>query len=379
MSKINNMALRFFAIQKKEFIVMMREKRTYFFLVLIPLIQVVLFGFIINSDAKNLPTVVVTQDTSPFVNSIVHSFINSGYFKILPFSGNAKEAENLMAAGKVKFIIYIPEHFSRDLVNNKQPHLLLEGDASDPMVVGNAFAAANIIASEALNRDAVGHLSYLASKEPSFIIDRHAKYNPAAKAQFHTLPGLLASITTISLTMLTAISIISEYEAGNMEMLLISPIHPLEVIFGKIFPNLILGYILFYLILIITRWLFHVPFHGSLLLLSIVVFPFFIANLGIGIITSAISKTQFQAANIASTYALPAILFSGFMFPFAAMPYWAQWLGNLLPPTYFLRITSNIMLKDANLKAIWPDFWPILLFACIVIVVGDRLYRQTLD
>lgn len=376
---IHNIALRFYAIQKKEFIVMMRERRTYFFLVLIPLIQVILFGFIINSDAKNLPTIVVSHDSSPFINSIIYSLSNSGYYKMLPFSGDEQKAQQLMSAGKVEFVIYIPEHFSRDLINNKQPHLLIEGNGSDPMVIGNAFSASQHIGEEALNRDLLGSLKYLAPNKPSYYIDRHAKYNPAGKAQYHTLPGLLASIITISLTMLTAISIISEHEAGNMEMLLISPIHPLEVIFGKMFPNIILGYILFYLILFISYWVFHVPFYGSIVLLSLVAFPFFIANLGIGIMTSAISKTQFQAANIASTYALPAILFSGFMFPFAAMPQWAQWIGNLLPPTYFLRISSDIMLKNANLEGIWSDFWPILLFTGIVIFLGERLYRQTLD
>ena len=379
MFKFNEIGLRLFAIQKKEFIVMWRDIRTYFFLVLIPLIQVILFGFIINSDAKNLPTIVIVNDQSQFTNSIIQSFRNSGYFKIQAITDDEKQADQLMQAGQIKFILHIPQNFSRDLIINQQPHLLLEGDATDPVIVGNAFHASQMIANEALVRDTLGSLNYLATKKPSFIIDTHAKYNPAVKAQFHTLPGLLVSIITISLTMLTAISITSEYESGTMEMLLIRPIHPLEVIFGKIIPNIILGYILFYLTLMVTRWVFHVPFYGSLWLLSIVIFPFFIANLGIGIFTSSISKTQFQAANIASTYALPAILFSGFMFPFAAMPAWAQWIGNLLPPTYFLRIISDIMLKKADIFAIWPNLWPVLIFTFLIIFVSYLSYRQTLD
>lgn len=379
MSNINDIALRFFAIQKKEFIVMMRDANTYFFLILIPLIQVMLFGFIINSDAKNLPTVVVSKDDSQFTNSIIQSFKNSGYFNIKTVTADETQAEKLMGIGKVKFILYIPENFSRDLINKKKPHLLLEGEATDPTVVGNAFHATNMIVNEALRHDAVGPIKYLASKNPAFVVDTHAKYNPAAKAQYHTLPGLLVSVITITLTMLTAISITTEYEMGTMEMLLITPIHPLEVIFGKIVPNIILGYILFFLILFITRWLFHVPFYGSFWLLAFIAFPFFIANLGIGILTSSLSKTQFQAANIVNTYSLPAILFSGFMFPFAAMPEWAQSIGHLFPSTYFLRMTSDIMLKDANIFTIWPNFWPLLLFSFLVILISHHFYRQTLD
>ncbi len=379
MSNLKDMKLRFIAIQKKEFIIMLRDKRTYFFLILIPLIQVILFGYIINSNAKHLTTIVVKHDDSPFVNSIIHSLSNSEYFKIQAIYNTDNDAKKLMESGKVQFIVYIPEQFTHDLIRNKQPHMLIEGDGSDPMLIGNAFSALNTIALEALKRDAIGPLSYLKTKEPAFIIDRHAKYNSAGKAQYHTLPGLIVSIITISLTMLTAISITTEYEEGTMELLLVTPIHPLEVMFGKIVPNIILGYILFYLTLFIARYLFHVPFYGSVLLLSIIALPFFIANLGIGIVTSSLSKTQFQAANIASTYALPAILFCGFMFPFAAMPVWAQWIGNLLPPTYFLRITSDVMLKGAGFAAIWPNLWPILVFTFMIILIGDRSYRQTLD
>ncbi|KTC84105.1 ABC transporter permease [Legionella brunensis] len=379
MSNISHATLRLFAIQKKEFIAMMRDANTYFFLILIPLVQVILFGYIINTDAKNLPTIVVSKDSSQFTNSIIQSFKNSGYFDIKTITSDENEAEKLMDIGKIKFILYIPENFSRDLISNKKPHLLLEGEATDPMVVGNAFHATQRIVDDALRHDAIGPIQYLASKGPAFIIDRHAKYNPAAKAQYHTLPGLLVSVITISLTMLTAISLTTEYETGTMEMLLITPIHPLEVIFGKIIPNIVLGYILFFLILLISRWLFHVPFYGSFLLLTIVAFPFFMANLGIGILTSSISKSQFQAANIANTYALPALLLSGFMFPFAAMPQWAQLIGHLFPSTYFLRITSDIMLKDANIVTIWPNLWPLLLFTFVVIMVSHHFYRQTLD
>ncbi|WED42139.1 ABC transporter permease [Legionella cardiaca] len=379
MSNISDITLRLFAIQKKEFIAMMRDANTYFFLILIPLIQVILFGYIINTDARNLPSIVVAKDSSQFTNSIIQSFKNSGYFDIKTITADEHEAEKLMDVGKIKFILYIPENFSRDLIKKKKPHLLLEGEATDPMVVGNAFHATQRIVEEALRHDAVGPIQYLKSKDPVFTVDTHAKYNPAAKAQYHTLPGLLVSVITISLTMLTAISITTEYETGTMEMLLITPIHPLEVIFGKIIPNIVLGYILFFLILVISRWLFHVPFYGSFWLLTLVAFPFFIANLGVGILTSSISKSQFQAANIANTYALPALLLSGFMFPFAAMPEWAQWIGHLFPSTYFLRITSDIMLKDASLTNIWPNLWPLLIFTFIVIFVSHHFYRKTLD
>jgi ABC-2 type transport system permease protein len=372
-------SLRLWSMFKKELTVIRRDYRTYVFVLVSPFLQAVLFGLIINNDAKHIPTIVVARDSSPFVQNIVESFKNTGYFAITQITQDENAAAQAMQRGDAKFVIHIPQNFSHDLVRNETPHLLLEGDATDPIVVNNAFHAASVLPTRALYSIAKGPLEYLEAKDNSFIIDTHAKYNPAVKAQYHTLPGLLATILTISLALVMAISITGEYESGTMEMLLITPINPLEVIIGKLLPNMLLGYILFFAILSVSNGIFHIPFYGSLLLLSFAAFPFIVANLSFGIATSCIAKTQFQAAQITGTYTLPAILFSGFLFPRDAMPNWAQGLSNLFPSTYFLKITSSIMLKGAGFWDILPGIGPIIIFSIVMIFISYKFYRKTLD
>ena len=320
-----------------------------------------------------LPTISLNSLT------VLYRLSNTGYFTINTVVGDRNKAEQLFKEGKVQFIINIPENFTRNMIRSKQPHILLEGDATDPVAIVNAFHAADTVVNDALRWDLKGSLNYLAPKDSNFIIDTHANYNPAILAQYHTLPGLLVAVLTMTLTMLTAISITSEFEQGTMEVLLITPIQPLEVILGKIIPHIMLGYSLFFLTIGLSHYVYHVPFYGSFLLLTVLALPFIIASLGIGLTASAISKTQFQAANTTNTYVLPAILLSGFMFPFYAMPLWAQKIGELLPPTHFLRITINIMLKGGGFVDIWPDLWPMLVFMVLIIGISFRFYRITLD
>lgn len=371
--------LRFLAMLKKEFIIVRRDLRTYLFLIIIPFAEVILFGFIISTEPKHMPTIVLVNDYSQFTNSLIQAFKGTGYFAINRITENANEAEELIRSGKVQFIITIPQNFSRDLIRGRQPHLLVEGDASDPLAVGAAFHAASLIPDTALERDLTGPLNYLPKKNNSFAVSTHAKYNPATISQYHTLPGLIITILTVSLVILTTVSITSEYEHGTMETLLVTPIRPLEAVLGKIIPHIVLAYILFTLTLLAAYWIFHVPFFGSVLLLYVVAFPFLIATLGIGLAASSISRSQFQAINIANMYNIPSLLFSGFMFPFYAMPVWAQKIGILFPSTHFLRIMLNVMLKDSGFSEIWPDVWPILLFMVFIIFICFKYYRETLD
>lgn len=378
-SSLHYPLLRFWSILKKEIIQIKRDYGTYIFLIVVPFIEVILFGNIINTDAKNLPTVIVAHDHSLFSNSLIQGFKNTGYFNIIKITDEAQEGEKMLKAGKVQFVITIPNHFSEQLLKKQHPHVLVEGDATDPVAVGNAFNAAATLADSVLNPDLKGTLSYLKGQEPLFYIDTHANYNPMVVAQFHTLPGVLAIILTVTLVMITAISVTTEYDQGTMEMLLITPIKPIEVLFGKIIPNAVLGYILFLLTIGLSYWVFHVPFIGSFLLLTLCVIPYIVSSLGIGLAVSTVSRSQLRAANVANTYILPAILFSGFLFPFYAMPEWAQWIGELFPPTHFIRITLSIMLKGATFSEVWPNLWPIILFACFIIFISFRYYRRTLD
>jgi ABC-2 type transport system permease protein len=371
--------LRVWSMLNKEFIQIRRDIITYSLLLLIPFLEMLMFGYIINTDAKNLPAIVVNKDFTPFSYTLINAFKNTGYLAITDVIEDSDQAEKLLKQGKVQFIINIPQNFSNDLIREKQPHLLIEGDGSDPVAVNNAFHAATTVASTALNKDLQGSLSYLSSKNVNFVTDVHAKFNPVLIAQYHTLPGLLVTMLTVTLVMLTAVSMTTEYESGTMEVLLITPIKPLEVVIGKIIPHILLGYILFFLTLAVSHWLFHVPFEGSFLLLTITVMPFIICSLGIGLAVSTVSNTQLRAANLANTYTLPSILLTGFMFPFHAMPQWAQTLGEFFPSTHYLRIVLNVMLKGSSFVEIWPDLWPILLFMTIIVFFSLKHYRKTLD
>jgi ABC-2 type transport system permease protein len=242
MAILHYRTLRFFALLKKELTVIKRDILTYIFIILIPFSEVILFGYIINTDAKHLPTIVVAHDTSQLTNSIIQTFRNTEYFSIKDITADSKKAEELMDKDKVVFIINIPSNFTRDLILNRHPHILLEGNAMDPVAVQNAFHTNKAIQEQALNRDAKGILHFLATPQAKFIVDNQAKYNPSVLTKYHTLPGLIVTILTLTLVMITAVSITSEFEYGTMETLLITPVKPIEVILGKIVPNLVIMY-----------------------------------------------------------------------------------------------------------------------------------------
>jgi ABC-2 type transport system permease protein len=364
---------------KKEFIEVKRDYLTYILLITFPFLEVILFGYIINTDAKHLPTVIVAHDQSSFTNSLIQGLKTTQYFKIKNIVSDDREADRLLREGKIQFIIRIPNNFSRDIVRAKNPHILVEGDATDPIALGGPFNAVNALSNNILDRDLQGALGYVNKNQATFTVDTHAKYNPALIAQYHTVPGLLVTILTVALVMLTAISITGEYEHGTMELLLITPLRPVEVILGKIVPHVILGSLLFFLTIALSYWLFGVPFRGSLGLLTLCVIAFIISNLAVGLLVSIVSRSQFRSANLANLYIVPSILLSGFLFPFYAMPNWAQWVAEMLPPTHYLRLSTGIMLKGASFTEIWPDLWPILVFIVVTITISLKYYRNTLE
>ena len=371
--------LRVKAVAKKEFIQVKRDLMTLIWLFMIPMIEILLFGFIINTNPKHLPTAIIYPESSPFARSILEGIKNTDYFTINKVAKDEKEAEQLLLSGKAQFVINIPSNFSRELIRDKHPSVLIEADASDPVAVVNAFRAAAALPGTVLNHDLRGPLQYLAGNSPPFTLDVQAKYNPEQIPQFNTLPGLIALLIFTTLTVLTAISITAEFEKGTFETLLTTPLTPANIIFGKVIPHLTLGYLILLLLITSAIFIFHVPFYGSLLLYLVLAAPYCIASLGTGLAISAVSKTQFQAASTANAYLLVSMIISGFLFPFSGMPVWAQYISNLLPLTHFLRITRNIMLKGAGFDILWPDTWPILLFMVGIVILGTVLFRKTLD
>jgi ABC-2 type transport system permease protein len=370
---------RFWAIVAKEFIQMRRDRLTFGMMVGIPMLQLILFGYAINSDPKHLPTAVYSADNSVFSRTIVWALRNSSYFDITRQAKNQAEIQRLLAQGKVQFSIEIPVDFSRDLLRGKKPDLLLEADATDPTAVGYAIAAINSLVPTVLNRDLTGPLTNLRTSSPPFNLVIHQHYNPENITQYNIVPGLMGVMLTMTMIIITGLAITRERERGTMENLLSTPVHPGEVIIGKIVPYIAVGYIQVFLILLAAKFLFDVPMIGSLTLLLIMTFLFIVANLAVGITFSTIAKNQLQAVQMAFFFFLPSLLLSGYMFPFRGMPGWAQDIGECLPLTHYLRVVRGILLKGNGLAEIAPDLWPIALFLVVMLTIGIKRYRQTLD
>lgn len=371
---------RLFAMVTKEFVQMRRDRFTFAMMIGIPLLQLTIFGLAINMNPRHLPTAILCADNSVFSRSILQAVATTDYFALLRIAKTEAELDDLLRLGTVQFGIQIPEDFSRRLLRGEHPEILVQADATDPAATGNAVAALQELAGTAIDHDLKGPLARLrVSDRPPFGVILHRKYNPEIITQNNIVPGLLGVVLTMTMVMITTLAITREVERGTMENLLATPIRPLEVMVGKIVPYILVGYIQTGLILAVARFFFHVPARGSLALLLAAMFLFIVANLAVGITFSTVGRNQLQAVQMSFFFFLPSILLSGFMFPFRGMPEWAQGIGEVLPLTHFLRIVRGILLKGNGLAEIIPDLWPIALFLTVMMTVGVKRYRQTLD
>jgi ABC-2 type transport system permease protein len=367
---------RLWAVVIKE---MRRDRVTFGMMVGIPLMQLMLFGFAINSDPRQLPTAVRMADDGPFARTLVAAMQHSEYFNIIRTTATEAETQQLLQLGEVQFVVNIPVDFSRQLLRGERPALLVEADATDPAAVGPAVSALRAVADSVLDRDLKGPLAALRVSQSPIELRLHAHYNPENITQYNVVPGLLGVVLTMTMVVITALAITRERERGTMENLLATPVRPFEVMLGKIIPYIVVGYIQLSLILLAAHFIFQVPLVGSVTLLYLVAFVFIAANLAVGITFSTLAKNQLQAVQMAFFFFLPSILLSGFMFPFRGMPEWAQWVGTCLPNTHFLRIVRGILLKGNGFTEIIPELWPLLLFLTIAMTIGVKRYRQTLD
>jgi len=370
---------RFWTIVGKEFIQMRRDRVTFAMMIGIPILQLIIFGYAINSDPKHLPTAVYSADNTVFSRTIVWAMRNSSYFDITREAKNEADIQKLLAQGKVQFAVEIPVDFSRKLLRGERPDLLLEADATDPAATGYAIAAANLLATTVLNRDLTEPLAKLRRAPAPFNLVVHQHYNPENITQYNIVPGLMGIMLTMTMIIITALAITRERERGTMENLLSTPARPGEVMIGKIVPYITVCYAQVFLILLASKFLFDVPIVGSVSLLLALTFLFIVANLAVGITFSTIAKNQLQAVQMAFFFFLPSLLLSGYMFPFRGMPGWAQDIGETLPLTHFLRVVRGILLKGNGLVEIAPDLWPIALFLVVMLAIGIKRYRQTLD
>jgi len=370
--------LRLFAILMKEFIQMRRDRGTFAVMIGVPVLQLLGFGFAINTDPKHLPTAIHIADDSSYARSIGAALRNSQYFNIVAVAPSQEAGDRMLDEGEVSFVITIPVNFARDMIRGLTPEVLIQADASDPSAASNALATIQELGTSALRDDLVGPLATRANKPPfTAVIQR--RYNPEGITAYNIVPGLIATILSMTMVMVTAVAMTRERERGTFENLLAMPAHRFEVMLGKITPYILVGYVQLTLILLGARFIFHVPMIGSLTLLVAVAGIFIAANLALGFTFSTIATTQLQAMQTAMFFLLPTILLSGFAFPFRGMPNWAQWIGELLPATYFLRIVRGILLKGNGWVEIWPSVWPLLIFLFAVGSLALLRYRQTLD
>ena len=370
---------RFVAVARKEFVQMKRDRLTFAMMIGVPLIQLTLFGFAINTDPKHLPLAIVSAESSTFTRSITAALQNSGYFVVVAPEATDAQANRLLELGEVQFILQIPSDFSRRLVRGERPALLIEADASDPAAGGNALAAVAQLASGALAHDLKGPLASLVQPAPAVEMRVQRRYNPEGITRYNIVPGLLGVILTMTMIISTSLGITRELERGTMENLLAMPVRPLEVMVGKIVPFILVGYIQVAVVMFLGHFAFGVPMVGSYALLLTCILAFILANLTIGVTFSTIARNQTQAMQMGLFFFLPSMLLSGFMFPFRGMPRWAQIAGEILPITHFLRIVRGIVLKGLGPSAVLPNVWPMLLFTAIVLFIGVRRFRRTLD
>lgn len=370
---------RFLAILIKEFRQVRRDRLTFGMMVGVPIIQLMLFGFAINSDPKHLPAAIVVADQSEFSRSFVAGLENSDYFRITHRLQSEAEGDALLATGQVQFMLVVPADFSRKLLRGEQPAMLLAADASDPAATGNAIAALGGIGQRAIGRDLFGPLAALRPADAPFEVRVQRRYNPEGLTSYNVVPGLIGVILTMTMVMMTALAMTRERERGTMENLLATPARPLEVMLGKIVPYILIGYVQVSVILVAARLVFNVPMVGSLTLLSVVLVLFIAANLAVGFTFSTIARNQLQAMQLTFFFFLPSMLLTGFMFPFRGMPAWAQAIGEVFPLTHFLRIVRGIMLKGNGLAEVSGQIWPIALFMLVAGAVALMRYRQTVD
>jgi ABC-2 type transport system permease protein len=370
---------RFWAMVVKEFVQMRRDRVTFAMMIGIPLMQLILFGFAINSNPQNLPLAVLSNDDSEFSRTLVTAMQNSLYYRVTNVISHESEARKLLNRGEVLFVLTIPQDFGRLLARGDRPTVLVEADASDPSATGFALGSLDTLFSQSLNRDLLGPLLSLRAQPGPVDLRIHRLFNPEIQTKYNIVPGLMGVVLTMTMVIITALAITRERERGTMENLLCTPVRPFEVMIGKIVPYIVVGYIQMLLIIVAAKVIFEVPILGSLPLLLAVSILFIAANLAVGITFSTVAQNQLQAMQMAFFFFLPSILLSGFMFPFQGMPQWAQWLGSVLPLTHYLRIVRGIVLKGNGFSDIAPELWPMAAFLLVMMVVAVKRYRQTVD
>ncbi len=369
---------RIYAVMVKEVIQMRRDRLTFAMIIGVPILQLVLFGYAINTDPRQLPTAIVAADNGPIARSVVSAMQTSDYFSIIDRSLDEAAAERMLELGEVSYVVTIPSDFGRGVVRGDRPQILVQADASDPSATSGGLNALSELIRRAVERETGGALQ-LPSGNGSFELVLHRLYNPEGIAAYNIVPGLLGTILTMTTILMTGLALTREVERGTMENLMAMPARPYEIMIGKIVPYIGFGFLQVAVILVAAAILFAVPMEGPLTVLLSVTVLFLAANVTLGYTFSTVARNQMQAMQMTFFFFLPSILLSGFMFPFRGMPGWAQTIGEIIPLTHFLRAVRSVMLKGGGVAEVLPHTWPLLAFWAAVAAIALLRYRRTLD
>jgi ABC-2 type transport system permease protein len=370
---------RMWAMVIKEFVQMRRDRMTFATMIFVPILQLTLFGYAINTDPKQLPTAVLVRDEGPLTRAVLAAMKNTDYFKFTKQVHDADELDRLIRSGKVQFAVEIPASFERDVRRGDRPGVLVIADATDPVATGTAVSSLQGLIDTALRRELRGPDAPVTKSTAPFQITLQNRYNPEAITQYNIVPGLLGVVLTMTMMMFTALAVTREIERGTMESLLAMPIKPVEIMIGKIAPFVLVGFVQMTIILFAAHFLFNVPIMGSVWLLVSLATLFAASNLAVGYTFSTIAQNQLQAVQLTFFFFLPNILLSGFMFPFRGMPMWAQVIGEALPLTHFMRIVRGIMLKSTGLADMQIDVAALFIFIIVAMGLALARFRRTLD
>ncbi|MBI1966998.1 MAG: ABC transporter permease [Gemmatimonadetes bacterium] len=361
---------------RKEFIQMRRDRLTLALMIGVPVIQLLMFGYAIQTDVRNLPTVVLDESRTPESRHLIHAFENTGNFRIVAQVDGRPALDAAFARGDAQAGIVVPADYPRDLLRGTTATVQIIVDASDPMSSQAALAAAAGVAQ-------IRNLAILSAAAGRATLPLEARvrprYNPGLRTAVYIVPGLVGVVLTMTMVIITAIAIARERERGTLEQLIVTPITKTELMLGKIAPYVGVGLVQMTAVLVLGRFVFAVPLTGSIWLLYGISIVFVVANLSLGLFISTLAQTQQQAMQMSFFLMLPSILLSGFMFPRQAMPLFFQWVGLALPLTHFLKVLRGILLKGVGLEALWPEVLVLTGFAVGLIGLAVSRFHKTLD
>ncbi|WP_201247920.1 ABC transporter permease [Salinivibrio siamensis] len=356
---------RLFAIASKEVRQLRRDRLTFGMIIGVPLLQILLFGFAIDLDVRNVNAAVSDHANTSLSRQVIAATEASQIVKITQSAAGPEELEALLDAGEIDVGIYIPHDFERRLIDDNRPagQLLING--SDPTVEGIVRR--------------LGSMPPPGQRQPPNLFESRTYYNPEGRSPVNIVPALIGVILHLTMVLFTAIAIVRERERGNLELLITTPVKSAELMLGKIVPYVLIGLIQVTLILWVSQYLFDVPVRGRVIDLYLASVIFILATLALGLFVSTLAKTQFQATQLTIFTFLPSILLSGFMFPFDGMPRLAQWIGEVIPLTHYIRLSRGILLRGADLSQLHSAIWPLLAFFGVFLVLATLRFNKQLD